>query len=119
MAKLLLSKQLLFLAIICFCSITIFAQKGEVTGTVTDANDGTTLPGATIVIKGTIQGAITDIDGKYTIDVEPNQVLVFSYVGFTSQELIVQPNTTVNVALQSSALSLEGVVVIGYGTVKK
>lgn len=119
MAKLLLSKQLLFLAIICFCSITIFAQKGEVTGTVTDANDGTTLPGATIVIKGTIQGAITDIDGKYTIDVEPNQVLVFTYVGFTSQELIVQPNTTVNVALQSSALSLEGVVVIGYGTVKK
>lgn len=119
MVKLLLRKHLLFLAIICFFSVTAFAQKGVVTGTVTDASDGLTLPGATIVIKGTTQGAITDIDGKYTIDVEPNQVLVFTYVGFAIQELVVQPNTTVNVALQSSALSLDGVVVIGYGVTKK
>jgi TonB-dependent starch-binding outer membrane protein SusC len=119
MVKLLFRKHLLFLVIICFFSITAFAQKGEVTGTVTDASDGLTLPGATIVIKGTTQGAITDIDGKYTISVEPNQVLVVTYVGFATQELIVQPNTTVNVALESSALSLDGVVVIGYGVTKK
>jgi len=97
----------------------MFAQSGAVSGVVTDAGDGTSLPGATIVIKGTTQGAVTNIDGNYTINVEPNQVLIFSYVGYATQELVVQPNTTVNVALQSSALSLEGVVVIGYGVTKK
>ncbi len=106
-------------AVVFLSGLTMFAQSGAVTGVVTDAGDGTSLPGATIVVKGTTQGAVSNIDGNYTINVEPNQVLVFSYVGYTSQELVVQPNTTVNIALQSSAQSLDGVVIIGYGTVKK
>lgn len=106
-------------AVVLLSSLTMFAQSGAVSGLITDAGDGTSLPGATIVIKGTTEGAVSDIDGNYTINVEPNQVLIFSYVGYATQEMVVQPNTTVNVALQSSALSLEGVVVIGYGVTKK
>ncbi len=114
-----LTAKLLMLSVILLGSLTMFAQSGAVTGMVTDAGDGTSLPGATIVIKGTTQGAVTDIDGNYTINAEANQVLVFSYVGYASQEFTAQPNTTINVALQSSALSLDGVVVIGYGVTKK
>lgn len=115
-----LSTKLLMLAAIMFCGITAaFAQGGTVTGMVTDAADGTFLPGATIVVKGTTQGTVTDIDGKYTIEVTANQVLEFSYVGYAPQEFIVQPGTTLDVSLQSSAQSLDGVVIIGYGSVKK
>jgi len=111
--------KLLLSVVILLSGLTMLAQSGTVTGVVTDAGDGTSLPGATIVIKGTTQGAVTDIDGNYSINAEANQVLVFSYVGYASQEFVAQPNTTINVALQSSALSLEGVVVIGYGVTKK
>ncbi|HJN07021.1 MAG TPA: carboxypeptidase-like regulatory domain-containing protein, partial [Bacteroidales bacterium] len=97
MVKQLTTKLLLF-AVVLLSSLTMFAQSGAVSGVVTDAGDGTSLPGATIVIKGTTQGAVTNIDGNYTINVEPNQVLIFSYVGYATQELVVQPNTTVNVA---------------------
>jgi len=115
-----LSTKLLMLAAIVFCGVTAaFAQGGTVTGKVTDASDGSSLPGATVVIKGTTQGTVTDINGMYSIEVTPDQVLEFSYVGYAPQSVTVQPNTTVNIALQLSAQSLQGVVVIGYGTVKK
>ncbi|OFY52002.1 MAG: hypothetical protein A2W85_03630 [Bacteroidetes bacterium GWF2_41_31] len=115
-----LSTKLLMLAAIVFCGVTAaFAQGGTVTGLVTDAADGSFLPGATVVVKGTTMGTVTDINGKYSIQVNPNQVLEFSYVGYASQDHAVQPNTTLDVALQSSAQSLEGVVIIGYGVAKK
>ena len=119
MVKQLFSKLLLFAVVLLGSTLTVFAQSGAVTGVVTDALDGTSLPGATIVVKGTTTGTVTDIDGKYSIEVTPNQVLIFSYVGYASQEIIAQPNTTIDIVMQSSAQSLEGVVVIGYGTVKK
>lgn len=118
MVKQLFSKLLMFAAVL-LSSLTVFAQSGAVTGVVTDAGDGMALPGATIVIKGTTQGTVSDIDGNFTINVESGQVLVFSYVGYSPEERVVEPNTTLNVALKSSALSLEGVVVIGYGVAKK
>lgn len=115
-----LSTKLLMLAAILFCGVTsAFAQGGTVTGVVTDASDGMFLPGATIVVKGTAQGTVTDINGNYSIQVNANQVLEFSYVGYATQEFVVQPGTTLNVVLQSSAQSLEGVVIIGYGVTKK
>ncbi len=119
MVKHLKTKLMLLLAIMCFGSVTVFAQSGEVTGTVSDATDGTTLPGATIVVKGTVQGTVTDIDGKYSISVEPNTTLVFSFIGYEPQEILVQPGRTVNVALQMQSTALEGLVVIGYGVQKK
>ncbi len=118
MGKHLLTRLLLLLAI-TFGSFAAFAQVGNVTGTVTDASDGTTLPGASVVVKGTTQGTVTDVDGDFTISVGPNTTLVFSFVGYETQEILVQPNTKVNVALQLESTVLSELVVIGYGVVKK
>jgi len=119
MVKHLSKKLLLIMAMMLWGTIIAFGQAGEITGTVTDALDGSTLPGATVAIQGTYQGTATDIDGRYTLTVEPNTTIVVSFVGYTTQELLVQPNTTVDVALESSALGLEELVVIGYGIQKK
>jgi iron complex outermembrane receptor protein len=118
MVKHLLTKLFLFLAI-SFISIAGIAQTGAVSGIVTDAGDGQTLPGVTVLIKGTTSGAATDINGKYSLEVEPNAILVFSYVGYESQEIVVQPNTTLNVVLEAQLTSLDEFVVIGYGVQKK
>ena len=118
MLKKLFSRLLMFIVIL-ISSTTMLAQGVAVTGIVTDAGDGTPLPGATIVVKGTTQGTVSDINGIYTISVETGQVLVFSYVGYAMEERKVDVASSVNVSLKSSALSLDGVVVIGYGVAKK
>ena len=91
-----------------------------ITGTVYD-DSGTALPGAGVIIKGTKTAVSTNAEGKYSIRIPGSAtVLVFSYIGSTAQEVEVAPNrTTVNVTLRSSAMDLENVVVIGYGTAKK
>jgi len=98
---------------------TAMAQSGTVQGTIVDETDGTPLPGATVQIKGTSTGTVTNLDGKYSIQVNGSAILVFSYVGYQVQEIPVKSNTTVNVELKPSASSLNELVVIGYGTVKK
>ncbi|UOY08059.1 TonB-dependent receptor [Muricauda sp. SCSIO 64092] len=99
------------------CNFNAFAQT--VSGTVTDT-DGTPLPGATVVVKGTANGTQTDFDGNYAIaDIPLNSVLVFSYVGFLPMEETVGRRTTINVSLAEDAQLLDEVVVIGYGSVKK
>jgi iron complex outermembrane receptor protein len=119
MLKHLSSKYLLLLALILGGFTTLFGQSGMVSGTIVDATDGTTLPGATVVIKGTLKGTATDMDGKFSIEVEPNTTLVFSYIGYTAKELIAEPNTTITVSLDPEAAGLEEIVVIGYGVQKK
>ena len=94
-------------------------QQITVTGTVTDANDFP-LPGATIAVKGTIQGTITDANGVYTLQVPgENATLVFSYIGFISQETIVGNRRAINIKLLEDTHQIEEVVVVGYGTQKK
>jgi iron complex outermembrane receptor protein len=94
----------------------LFAQK-TITGTVTEASSGSPLPGVGVIIKGTTLGTATDFDGNYTLaNVNEGDVLVFSYIGFTTQEVTVGAQSTINVALSESAEALEEVVVIGYGT---
>lgn len=96
------------------------AQQVNVTGTVTDAADGTPLPGVNIVVKGTIQGALTSLDGKYTIQVSvPNAILVFSFIGYQTIELPVSGRNVVDATLTSSTTELDEVIVTGYGTQKK
>ncbi len=91
------------------------AQAQTVSGTVSDANGP--LPGASVVVKGTTNGTQTDFDGNYTInDVAADAVIVFSYIGFSSQEIAVNGQTTINVVLQEDANELDEVVVVGYGT---
>lgn len=95
-------------------------QKRTITGTVVDATNGETLIGVNIVIKGTTQGVISDFDGNYTIDV-PNSksVLQFSYIGFETQEIVVENLGVIDVKLKPDDTTLEEVVVIGAGTQKK
>ena len=95
------------------------AQELIVTGTVTDENEEP-LPGLSIVIKGTSIGTVTNLEGKYTIEVvDPLAVLVFSFVGYMTQEVTVGEQTVINISLEQDILGLEEVVVIGYGTQKK
>ncbi|GHV48172.1 SusC/RagA family TonB-linked outer membrane protein [Bacteroidia bacterium] len=96
-----------------------FAQGNTVTGTVTDVS-GEPLIGVNVSVKGTTNGAITDIDGKYTLQqVSSQSVLVFSYIGYTSQEITVGNQRTINIQLKDDMQRLEEVVVVGYGVQKK
>ncbi|MFK5972523.1 MAG: TonB-dependent receptor [Flavobacteriaceae bacterium] len=89
------------------------------TGAVSDVN-GISLPGANIVEKGTINGTQTDFDGNFSIEVaDENAVLVISYIGYTTKEVMVNGQITLDIALSESAAGLEEVIVVGYGTRKK
>ncbi len=96
----------------------ITVTRTKITGTVTD-DKGLGLPGATVIVKGTNKAVMTNNDGKFTIDVEPNEVLVFSFTGFTTKELTYTGGTSLTVQLTENAALLESVVVVGYGTQKK
>lgn len=100
------------------CSIG-YSQGIRVTGQVVSDTDSTPMPGVNIIVKGTTNGTNTDFDGNYVIDNVPQGgVLVFSYLGFTTQEITVSSNT-VNVRMVEDAQALAEVVVIGYGTQAK
>lgn len=97
-----------------------FAQERTVTGTVTASEDGTTLPGVSIQIKGTTTGTQTGPNGQYSIRISgDNVILVFSYIGFASQEINAGTRDVVNVALSTDATQLGEVVVVGYSTTTK
>ncbi len=93
-------------------------QQKPITGKITDEN-GTPMAGVSVTIKGTGRGTSTDTKGEYTLDAGENEILVFSYVGYESQEFKVGSNVSFMVALSSVKKDLETVVVIGYGQVKK
>ncbi|MDZ7876217.1 MAG: TonB-dependent receptor [Saprospiraceae bacterium] len=94
------------------------AQNVSVTGIIKDES-GEGLPGASVVIKGTTQGAITDTNGSFVLDAPKGGTLLISYVGYDSQEIIVNNNTPLSIQLQTDGKSLSEVVVVGYGTQKK
>jgi TonB-dependent starch-binding outer membrane protein SusC len=119
MVKHYLKKLFLLLSLLLFGFSATFAQTGDVTGKVTDAADKTSLAGVTVLIKGTGNGTITDIDGDYKIKVNEGEILVFSFIGYESQEIAARPNTVINVSLVAKAEFLEELVVIGYGVQKK
>lgn len=96
-----------------------FAQNITVTGTVSDGGDNSTIPSVSIIVKGTTKGTQTDANGKYTISVPANGTLVFTYIGYNTQEVPVNNRTTVNISMASSSQQLEQVVVVGYGTQRK
>ncbi len=109
----------LFLAL--FCWLTVYATAQNISGEVRDQQSREPIPGVNILVVGTTVGTITDMDGKYTLalpDNEPAQVQ-FSFVGFKSQVLQVQPGNTYNVLLQPDEKLLSDVVVVGYGTQRR
>ncbi|MFV0565146.1 MAG: SusC/RagA family TonB-linked outer membrane protein [Flavobacteriaceae bacterium] len=111
-------KQAFFFAILFFASIGIYAQNVDIKGKVTD-DAGEPLPGVSIIVKGTTRGVTTDFDGNYNLSATKGETVVFSYVGFTNQEITVGSQTNINVQLKPDVSELNEVVVVGYGTVRK
>ena len=111
-------KSIVALTCLLLTSASAFAQTKTVTGTVTDAANEP-LIGASVLVQGTSTGTITDMDGKYSISVTPDDVLAFSYVGMTSQSVKVGAQTVINVTLKEDSQVLAETVVIGYGSAKK
>src|SRR5690606_6586799 len=108
------------LTTIMFLTMALGAWAQEtVVGKVTDSSDGSGLPGVNILEKGTSNGSLTDTNGDYTITVQPGAILVYSFVGFKSQEVAVSGQSTINVSLEVDATQLDEVVVVGYGEVKR
>jgi TonB-linked SusC/RagA family outer membrane protein len=103
-----------FLGSLLLLSVQVYAQDREVTGTVT-ADDGSTLPGVNVTIKGTTRGVTTSIDGKYAIQVAPGATLVYSFVGYVSQSVIIGTQTKIDIKLVSDSQQLGEVVVTALG----
>lgn len=91
----------------------------RVSGTVTSVEEGIPLIGVTVQVKGTGSGTVTDADGSYSLDVDGDAVLIFSYTGYEAQEIAVNGRSTIDVRMNVSVEALEEVVVIGYGQQKK
>lgn len=109
-------KKLIFTVFISLLSMQMFSQEHSVSGKVTDEGDGTALPGVSILIKGTTEGVSTDFDGNYTLDVTNNDaVLVFSFIGFSEQEISIGAESVVNVQMIQDATALTEVIVTALG----
>ena len=112
-----MKRLLVLFAFLVSASVMLYSQGVQITGTVTDAENGEALPGVSVVVKGTTIGAVTDFEGNYSISV-PNAdaLLVFSFVGMESQTITVGASTSIDVLLTVDAIKMDEVVVIGYGT---
>ncbi len=111
-------RPILLAALFILVCGSIHAQSKTIRGAVTEEG-GLPLPGVTILVKGTTSGAATDFDGNYELNANTGDVIVFSFIGYTTKEVTVGNNTTINVSLSESLSQLEEVVVVGYGTQKK
>jgi TonB-linked SusC/RagA family outer membrane protein len=112
-------KLLIFLMLFLGAQIS-FAQNIVVKGKVTSADDGTTLPGVSIVVKGTSQGVTTNIDGEYQIAVSgEDAILEYTFIGLKRQSIVVGKNSTIDVVMKSDLVGLDEVIVMGYGSFSK
>lgn len=107
--------NLVFTIGLLFISLSTYAQSMTVSGKVTDSK-GEGLPGVNIIQKGTLVGTTTDIEGNYQLSVEPNSTLVFTYIGFATQEVAVNSRTSLDISMTEDYASLDEVIVVGYGT---
>ena len=107
------------LTLVCslLVSASIYAQERSVSGTITDGEDGSSLPGVNILVKGTTQGTVTDINGEYRINVPSDEtVLVLSSIGYAAQEITVGDQSTIDVSMAPDVAQLSEIVVTGYST---
>lgn len=118
---LLQQKTFLLALVLIFCATLLAnAQNRTVTGTVMDPTIGESVPGATVLIKGTTRGTATDLDGKFSLDLQPgDQILVVSFIGYIAQEVEIGNQTNITINLVEDIQSLEEAVVIGYGSQDK
>jgi len=110
-----MKKVTLLMALILFCSWQFALAQKTITGTVTDAKDGSSIPGASVVVKGTTTGTTTDPSGKFSIKVNPEQTLQISFIGYASVEVAVGSQTAIEIKLEPTAAQLSEVVVTAMG----
>jgi TonB-dependent starch-binding outer membrane protein SusC len=110
--------NLLFIALFSFSTLWVQAQEIKVSGKVSEAGSGS-LPGVNVLVKGTSQGTVTDIDGNFTIGVGSDATLVFSFIGFVTEEVVVGARTFIEIELSPDIRQLSEIVVIGYGEQEK
>lgn len=111
--------RILFLFLITTFAWQSYGQSIHVTGKVTDASVGESIPGVSIFVKNTTIGTTTDLSGKYALDVEAGAELVFSFVGYIQQTIVVDQQLIIDVALEPAITGLDEVVVVGYGVQRK
>ena len=112
-------KRYLFL-LLSFFALSLYAQQGSLTGTAIAASDKEPMIGLTVLVKGTTNGTVTDLDGNYTLtNVPKDATIVFSMIGYKTQEVKVNGKNVINVVMEDDTQALDEVVVIGYGAVKK
>lgn len=114
-----MNHKLIMTLLLFMCATFLSFAQQTITGVVTTSGDSQPLPGVTILLKGTITGTTTDFDGNFSINAPLNGVLIFSYIGFVTQELSINNKTTLTVKLQQDVSQLDEIVVVGYGTQKK
>jgi len=122
MQKLLTSKKHAFLSVFMFMFLlssgSLLAQNKPITGKVT-SDSGETMPGVSILVKGSTMGTATDIDGNYSISASEGDILIFSFIGMQTKEIATNSSNVYNVTLETDISQLEEVLVVGYGTTKK
>ncbi|MEL7425961.1 MAG: TonB-dependent receptor [Bacteroidota bacterium] len=112
-------KKLSLVVGLLLCSIATLLAQRTITGTVVDEQNEA-LIGTTVLVKGTAVGTVTDIDGKYSVDVPSDAtILIFSYTGYSSKEMEITASNVMDVTLESDVIGLEDVVVVGYAPVKR
>jgi TonB-linked SusC/RagA family outer membrane protein len=118
MKKIYRSKTLASVIFLLFAASAVFAQRQVVTGKVADGA-GIPLPGVNIILKGSTSGTTSDAEGSFSLEANPNDVLVFSFIGYKTLEVTAGNQTQINVTMEEDVSSLQEVVVIGYGEQKK
>ncbi len=114
------SKSILALLAVCFASAHMYSQNMTVSGKITDGITGESLFGVNIILKGSIRGASSDLNGIFSMDnISPNDVLMFSYLGYVDTEVEIGNKNEINVALSPSVDELDELVIVGYGVKKK
>lgn len=114
-----MKKNLIVLLMTLFCVGIMQAQTISLSGKVTDGANGEALPGVSVAVVGTTNGTITDIDGIYKLNVENDATIAISFIGYATQQIAVAGRSKIDIVLQPDLISLDEVVAVGYGVVKK
>ncbi len=118
-AGILLKSMVLIFTVLLTNNVFAQTSEKEINGVVMEAENGAPIPGVSIVVKGTTKGTATDLDGRFNLTVKDNDVLLVSFIGFSSQEVPVTGQTNFSIALKADIVGLDEVVVVGYGVQKK
>jgi len=113
-----MKRYLAFIVFIVLATTSLFAQDKQISGTVVDG-DGLPIPGVNILIKGTTQGTISDMEGNYSMQAAPEDILIFSFIGFETMEREVGNLNNIDVVLKAEDMMLDEVVSVGYSSIRK